>query len=166
MATHFSTLAWKIPWTEEPGGLQSMGSLRVRHDWATSLHFSVSTRSDSAGASLTHPGLETWSSLVSQHTPPSTRGLAQRWACDPEEPIKAFPEMHSYMAILFPKWEPSQKSSQERRKQEDRARDTIIPHARTIPLLRLTDKTYFFFVLSYLSSFGLGYKQHAPQGRD
>ena len=37
MATHFSTLAWKIPWTEEPGGLQSMGSLRVRHDWATSL---------------------------------------------------------------------------------------------------------------------------------
>ena len=29
--------AWKIPWTEEPGGLQSMGSLRVRHDWATSL---------------------------------------------------------------------------------------------------------------------------------
>ena len=37
MATHSSTLAWKIPWTEEPGGLQSMGSLRVGHDWATSL---------------------------------------------------------------------------------------------------------------------------------
>ena len=37
MAPHTSTLAWKIPWTEEPGGLQSMGSLRVRHDWATSL---------------------------------------------------------------------------------------------------------------------------------
>ena len=32
-----STLAWKIPWTEEPGRLQSMGSLRVRHDWMTSL---------------------------------------------------------------------------------------------------------------------------------
>ena len=31
MATHSSTLAWKIPWTEEPGRLQSMGSLRVRH---------------------------------------------------------------------------------------------------------------------------------------
>ena len=30
--THSSTLAWKIPWTEEPGRLQSMGSLRVRHD--------------------------------------------------------------------------------------------------------------------------------------
>ena len=37
MAPHSSTLAWKIPWTEEPGGLQSMGSLRFGHDWATSL---------------------------------------------------------------------------------------------------------------------------------
>ena len=32
MATHSSTFAWKIPWMEEPGGLQSMGSLRVGHD--------------------------------------------------------------------------------------------------------------------------------------
>ena len=32
MAIHFSTLAWKIPWTEEPGGRQSKGSQRVRHD--------------------------------------------------------------------------------------------------------------------------------------
>ena len=32
MATHSSTLAWRIPWTEEPGGLQSMGSQRVGHD--------------------------------------------------------------------------------------------------------------------------------------
>ena len=32
MAPHSSTLAWKIPWTEEPGGLQSMGSQRVGHD--------------------------------------------------------------------------------------------------------------------------------------
>ena len=32
MATHFSTLAWKIPWMEEPGGLESMGSQRVGHD--------------------------------------------------------------------------------------------------------------------------------------
>ena len=37
MVTHSSTLAWKIPWMEEPGRLQSMGSLRVRHDWVTSL---------------------------------------------------------------------------------------------------------------------------------
>ena len=37
MAPHSSTLAWKSPWTEEPGRLQSMGLLRVRHDWAISL---------------------------------------------------------------------------------------------------------------------------------
>ena len=37
MAPHSSTLAWKIPWMEEPGRLQSMGSLRVGHDLATSL---------------------------------------------------------------------------------------------------------------------------------
>ena len=36
-APHSSTLAWKIPWMKESGGLQSMGSLRVGHDWATSL---------------------------------------------------------------------------------------------------------------------------------
>ena len=37
MATHSSTLAWKIPWTEKLGGLQSLGSLRVGHNGATSL---------------------------------------------------------------------------------------------------------------------------------
>ena len=37
MATHSSIFAWRIPWTEEPGGLQSMGSQRVGHDWVTSL---------------------------------------------------------------------------------------------------------------------------------
>ena len=37
MAPHSNTLAWKIPWMEEPGRLQSMWSLRVGHDWATSL---------------------------------------------------------------------------------------------------------------------------------
>ena len=35
MATHTSTFAWRIPWTEDPGGLQSMGSQRVRHNWET-----------------------------------------------------------------------------------------------------------------------------------
>ena len=37
MATHSSTLVWKIPWMVEPGRLRPMGSLRVRHDWASSL---------------------------------------------------------------------------------------------------------------------------------
>ena len=39
MAPHSSTLAWKTPWTEEPGGLQSMGSLRVGHDFTFTFHF-------------------------------------------------------------------------------------------------------------------------------
>ena len=53
MATHSSTLAWKIPWTEEPGRLQSMGSWRVRHNWsklaaaAAADQFSRSVMSDS-----------------------------------------------------------------------------------------------------------------------
>ena len=41
MAPHSSTLASKIPWTEEPGRLRSMGSQRIGHDWATSLEFST-----------------------------------------------------------------------------------------------------------------------------
>ena len=39
MATRSSILAWKIPWTEESGGLQSMGSQRVGHDCSTNSHF-------------------------------------------------------------------------------------------------------------------------------
>ena len=41
MATHSSILAWIIPWTKEPGRLQSMGSQRVGHNWVTSLLFPV-----------------------------------------------------------------------------------------------------------------------------
>ena len=47
-----STLAWKIPWTEEPGGLQSMGSLRVGHDWATSLSLFTSCIGEGNGNPL------------------------------------------------------------------------------------------------------------------
>ena len=39
MAPHSSALAWKIPWMEEPGGLQSMRSLRVRHNFTFTFHF-------------------------------------------------------------------------------------------------------------------------------
>ena len=38
MAIHFRILAWRIPWTEEPGGLQSIGSQRIRHDWGDLAH--------------------------------------------------------------------------------------------------------------------------------
>ena len=52
MATHSSTLVWKIPWMEGPGGLQSMGSLGVGHDWATSLFFSLSCIGEGNGNPL------------------------------------------------------------------------------------------------------------------
>ena len=41
MASHSSTLAWKIPWMEEPGGLQSMGSLRIGRDFTFTVHFNA-----------------------------------------------------------------------------------------------------------------------------
>ena len=56
MAPHSSTLAWKIPWTEGPGGLQSMRSLGVGHDWATSL--SLSCVGEGNGNPLQHSCLE------------------------------------------------------------------------------------------------------------
>ena len=46
MSTHSSILGWRIPWTEEPGGLQSMGSQRVGHDWATNTRASSITRGE------------------------------------------------------------------------------------------------------------------------
>ena len=52
VAPHSSALAWKIPWTEEPGGLQSMGSLRVGHDRVTSLSFSLSCIGEGNGNPL------------------------------------------------------------------------------------------------------------------
>ena len=72
MAAHSSTLAWRIPWTEEPGRLQSMGSQRVKHDWATSLHFT-----------------SYWASLVAQLVKnlPAMRDIWV-WSLDWEDPLK------------------------------------------------------------------------------
>ena len=58
MATHSSTLAWKIPWTEEPSRLQSMGSQRVGHDWVTSLHFTNKNEKKKKPFTTTLVGLE------------------------------------------------------------------------------------------------------------
>ena len=52
MAPHSSTLAWKIPWTEEPGRLQSMVSWRVGYDWATYFYFSLSCIGEGNGNPL------------------------------------------------------------------------------------------------------------------
>ena len=75
MAPHSSTLAWKIPWMEDPGRLQSMGSLRVRHDWVTSL--SLSCIGERNGSPLQYSCLENprdrgawWAAVY---------GVAQSW---------------------------------------------------------------------------------------
>ena len=77
MAPHSSTLALKIPWTEEPGRLQSMGSLRVAHDWATYFHLSLSCIGEGNGNPLQCSCLENprgggaWRAAV--------YGVAQSW---------------------------------------------------------------------------------------
>ena len=58
MAPHSSTLAWKIPWAEEPGRLQSMGSLRVGHTEQLHFHFSLSCIGEGNGNPLQRPCLE------------------------------------------------------------------------------------------------------------
>ena len=70
MAPHSSTLAWKIPWTEEPGGLQSMGSHRVGHHCATSLSLFIFMhwRRKWQPTSVFLPGeSQGWGSLVGCH---------------------------------------------------------------------------------------------------
>ena len=66
MATHSSTLAWKIPWLEEPGRLQSTGSLRVKHSWQLHFYFSLSCIGE--GNAILLPGeYQGQKSLVSGH---------------------------------------------------------------------------------------------------
>ena len=68
MSTHPSTLAWKIPWTEEPGRLQSTGLQRVRHDWMTLLSHSIFPRRVSGGRNCAYTSLHCrtyfWNMLV------------------------------------------------------------------------------------------------------
>ena len=60
MATHSSILAWRIPWTEEPGGLQSMGSQRVGHNSATSLSLSFTFMACETFVPLTRDWAQAW----------------------------------------------------------------------------------------------------------
>ena len=70
MAPHSSTLAWKIPWMEEPGRLQSMGSLRVGLDWVTSLSLITSALFPNK-ATFTGTGVRTWTYLFWEAIQPS-----------------------------------------------------------------------------------------------
>ena len=74
MATHSSTLAWKIPWTEDPGRLQSMGSLRVGHDWsdlAAAAWSNYKLRRNTGTAKPVAVDVEAWWAAV--------YGVAQSW---------------------------------------------------------------------------------------
>ena len=70
MATHFSSPAWRIPWTEEPGRLQSIGSHRVRHDWSYLAHMQkwwdmiVQVRLQTDGLHSSWPSLPLFSELL------------------------------------------------------------------------------------------------------
>ena len=101
MATHSSILAWEIPWTEEPGGLQSMGSQRIRHDWAThSQRIFIKTGVvQRPGPGAVHPdATPTWSSHSSrwlQALPWMIWGGAQASTADqPLPPAAQRPGVH------------------------------------------------------------------------
>ena len=66
MAIHCSILAWRIPWTEEPGGLQSMGSQRVRNDWATNTTIHLRRRFTYSDLCMTDCWLSLGGSLLIQ----------------------------------------------------------------------------------------------------
>jgi len=68
MAPHSSTLAWRIPWTEEPGGLQSMGSLGVGHDW-----------SDLAAAAAVNKSMLLKVVLIAYYQGNELYDMSQRW---------------------------------------------------------------------------------------
>ena len=77
MAPHSSTLAWKIPWAEEPGRLQSMGSLRVRHNWETSLSLFLSCIEEGNGNPIQCSCLENQSDGGARWA--AISGVAQSW---------------------------------------------------------------------------------------
>ena len=119
MATQSSILAWKIPWTENTGRLQSMGSQRVRHNWATSLSLSdaqgfpdssvgkesaynsgdpglIPGSGRSAGEGIGHPLQHSWASLVAQmvKNPPAMH-KAWVWYLSWEDPLEKGEATHS-----------------------------------------------------------------------
>ena len=107
MSAHSSTLVWRIPWTEEPGRLWSMGLLRVGHDWATSLSlFSVMHwRRKWQPTPVFLPGEnprdgEAWWAAV--------YGVAQswtrlKWLSSSSSSIQ-FSQLHLLKTLLFPRW--------------------------------------------------------------
>ena len=110
MAIHSSTLAWKTPWTEEPDRLQSMGSQRDTHDWATSL--SLSLKNSGAGGPASHTSgflirlvrKIPWASLVAQAVK-NLPAMQKTWVRSPgwEDPLEESMAIHfSILAWRIP----------------------------------------------------------------
>ena len=96
MATHSSTLAWRIPWREEPGRLQSMGSQRVGHDWVTSLTQSMLEHLSTVRKSVTRQKRSELPGSVNRHfcsilSKISIRHLAHAKCMDVHECIVSIP---------------------------------------------------------------------------
>ena len=83
MATHSSILDWRIPWTEEPRGLQSMGSQRVGHDWSNSAHSTLTAQSVGKGGKCPQ---SSWPLRISKEGPSLEKDISRRrhmwfWHC-------------------------------------------------------------------------------------
>ena len=109
MATHFSILAWRIPWTEEPGRLQSIGFHRVRHDWSDSMHACMCRAINTVQKDTLSPGSLVWISAVFTFQPFSfmyiqafnltgyslVQSLSHVQLCDPMDcSMRGFPVHH------------------------------------------------------------------------
>ena len=81
MATHSSILAWRIPWTKEPGELQSMGSQRVGHDWATNTFTSLSMMPSCNEFGSVSSSLNFWNSLRRIGINSYMFGIILLWHC-------------------------------------------------------------------------------------
>ena len=125
MAPHSSTLAWKIPWMEEPGRLQSMGSLRVGHDWATSLSLFLSCTGEGNGNPLQCPCPENprnggawWAAVygvaqsqtrLKRLSSSSCKHLYERtfwltWSASAGPPAKSICGFYKQLLHCLPKW--------------------------------------------------------------
>ena len=113
MAPHSSTLAWKIPWTEEPGRLQPMGSLRVGHDWSNftfTFHFHALEKEMAAHSSVLAwriPGIGEPGGLPSM----GSHRVGHDWS-DLAAAAAAAATIHTHKVLLghsaaIPSWKPS-----------------------------------------------------------
>ena len=107
MAPHSSTLVRKIPWTEEPGGLQSMGWLRVGHDWATSLSLFtfMHWRRKWQPTPVFLPGeSQGWGSLVGRRLWGGTESATTKWLSSSRSSVYMSMLLSQFIHPPFPCW--------------------------------------------------------------